>query len=528
MLKHKYISYYIPLLISILVSISMQPLHAQLEVENGPVKIYYPNGQVSSEGFVKDGKPDGYWKTYYVTGVIKSEGKRRNFLLDSTWNFYNQSGELVEVINYQLGKKSGYTYKYTYNNPELPGRKTLISKELYVNDKKEGNSYYYYKTGELKEIVFFRNGKKEGYAKEFDRDSTVITLEQYQDDFMISRERINRTDAEGRKQGTYKTFYEDGSVKKEVNYLDGELHGYFREYTEDGKLVQTLRYDRGAVIEEIDEEAREIIDFKRTYDEDGRLIFSGGYREGIPIGIHRFFDTTGTVINAHIYNEKGQKISEGIVDEQGNRKGAWTDFYSEGEVRAKGSYRNNRRSGQWVYYFRNGNIEQRGSFLNGRYDGQWIWYYESGQVWREESYFNGQEDGSSTEYDELGNVIAAGGYISGEKDGEWVYDVGDHKEEGEYIFGLREGEWIYYFDDGSVQFKGNYVQGLPHGRQLYFYQDGAIKEEQYYENGVREKTWRKYDRLGNIEIAITYRNNREVRINGIRTRLPEGDIKRIQ
>lgn len=528
MLTRKNIVHFLPLLVGLLVLLFHQPVHGQLDVENGPVKIYYPNGQVSSEGFVRDGKPDGYWKTYYVTGVIKSEGKRHNFLLDSTWNFYNQSGELVEVINYQLGKKSGYTYTYTYDNPEMPGRRTLVSKELYINDKREGNSFYYYNTGELKNILVFRNGKKEGYAKQFDRDSTVITLEQYQDDYLISRERINRTNADGLKQGTYKTFFEDGSVKKEENYLEGELHGYFREYDEQGRLLQTLRYERGAVIEEIDEEAREIIDFKRTYDEQGRLIFSGGYKEEIPIGIHRFFDSTGTVINAFVYNEKGQKTAEGIVDEQGNRRGEWTDFYPGGEVRAKGTYRNNRQSGEWTYYFRNGKVEQRGNFLNGRYDGQWTWYYESGQVWREESYFNGQEDGFAVEYDEQGNVIAEGGYISGEKDGPWKYDVGDHREEGKYIFGLREGEWTYYFDDGSIHFKGNYVQGIPHGRQIYFYQDGTIREEQYYENGVREKTWRKYDRSGNTEIAITYRNNLEVRINGVRTRLPEGDIKRIQ
>lgn len=528
MLKKEKIARHLAVLIGLMLIIPQTAVKGQLEVENGPVKIYYPNGQVSSEGFVKDGKPDGYWKTYYVTGVIKSEGKRKNFLLDSTWNFYNQSGELVEVINYQLGKKSGYTFKYNYNNPDRPGRSTLVSKELYINDKKEGNSYYYYNSGELKEIVLYKGGKKEGYAKEFDRDSTVITLKQFQDNYMISRERINRTDAEGLRQGTYKSFFEDGSVKKEENYLDGELHGYFREYDLDGNLVQTLRYDRGAVIEEIDEEAREIIDFKRTYDDEGRLVFSGGYREGVPIGIHRFFDTTGTVINAYIYNEKGERISEGIVDEQGNRKGEWTDYYSGEKVRAKGNYRNNRRSGEWNYYFKNGGIEQRGNFLNGRYDGTWTWYYESGQVWREESYFNGQEDGYSVEYDEQGNVIAEGEYISGEKEGAWVYDVGDHKEEGKYIFGLREGAWTYYYDDGSVQFKGNYVQGMPDGRQIYFYQDGTIKEEQYYENGVRQKTWRKYDRMGNIEIAITYKNNREVRINGIRTRLPEEDIKRIQ
>jgi antitoxin component YwqK of YwqJK toxin-antitoxin module len=98
---------------------------------------FYPNGQLSSEGIMRDGKPDGYWKSYYVTGVIKSEGKRINFLLDSTWNFYDQTGEINQKIDYKLGEKSGYSVRFSYDNPLRPGRPTVISKELYVNGKKK-------------------------------------------------------------------------------------------------------------------------------------------------------------------------------------------------------------------------------------------------------------------------------------------------------------------------------------------------------------------------------------------------------
>ena len=76
----------------------------------------YPNGQISSEGFMKNGKPDGYWKTYYVTGIKKSEGNRRNFLLDSIWIFYNQVGDTIERISYVYGKKNGYYYTYKYKS----------------------------------------------------------------------------------------------------------------------------------------------------------------------------------------------------------------------------------------------------------------------------------------------------------------------------------------------------------------------------------------------------------------------------
>jgi len=407
-------------------------LSAQVEEKaNGFVQIFYPNDQVSSEGMMRDGKPDGYWRTYYVTGIIKSEGKRTNFLLDSIWNFYNQSGELTEQISYKLGEKSGFTNKYIYDNPQNPGQATLISSELYVNGRKEGSSLYYHPTGELKMIVFYKNGKKQGLSREFSKDSTLLTVVQYKDNYIIDRERVNRTDEEGNKQGTFREYYENGRIKKEEHYLDNQLHGYYREFDGKGDLVMALRYERGTIVEEIDEDMKELLDMKSTYDHEGRLIFTGGYKEGIPVGIHRFFDTAGVVENAYLYNELGQKVSEGIIDVQGNRKGEWTDFYPTGEVQAKGSYLNNQRSGPWTFFFKKGAIEQKGRFERDRFMGIWNWYYPNGNKWREESYFNGREDGMFVEYDHGGNILTKGDYIGGEKEGEWIYQVGDHVESSE-------------------------------------------------------------------------------------------------
>ena len=87
----------------------MQLSGQEEEIENGFVQIFYPNNnQVSSEGIMRDGKPDAYWRTYYVTGVIKSEGKRTNFLLDSLWVFHNNKGDTLMKISYMFGKKNGY------------------------------------------------------------------------------------------------------------------------------------------------------------------------------------------------------------------------------------------------------------------------------------------------------------------------------------------------------------------------------------------------------------------------------------
>jgi antitoxin component YwqK of YwqJK toxin-antitoxin module len=516
------------LLALLLVSVNYRANGQNEVADNGFVQIFYPNGQVSSEGTMVDGKPDGYWRTYYVTGVIKSEGKRTNFLLDSIWNFYNQAGELTQEISYQLGEKSGYSNSYSYNNPEKPGQATLISKELYVRGKKEGASYYYHPTGELKLIVFYREGMKQGLSREFTRDSTLITVVQYKDNYVVDRERVNRTDNQGNKQGTFREYYENGNIKKEENYLDNQLHGYYREFDGNGELLVAIRYERGQIMEEIDEDMRELLDMKSTYDEQGRLIFTGGYKEGIPVGIHRFFDTAGVVENAYFYNERGQKLSEGIIDEQGRKLGNWKDFYPTGELRATGTYADNLQSGTWTYYFRSGGVEQKGRFNRGRYQGIWNWYYPNGNIWREESYFNGREDGMFVEYDEQGNILAKGDYINGEREGEWFYQVGDHEERGSYVIGLKEGTWKYFYQDGTLKYEGNYTQGTPDKRHKYYYPDGTLKEEQYYAMGLRERSWKKYDTEGNLVMTISYKQNEEQRINGVRIRLPESDVTLIR
>jgi antitoxin component YwqK of YwqJK toxin-antitoxin module len=67
-------------------------------LKDGYQVFKYPNGTISSEGLIKNGKPEGYWKSFYVTGVKKSEGRRTNYLLDSIWVFYDQSGDTTHFF----------------------------------------------------------------------------------------------------------------------------------------------------------------------------------------------------------------------------------------------------------------------------------------------------------------------------------------------------------------------------------------------------------------------------------------------
>ena len=46
--------------------------------------------------------------------------------------------------------------------------------------------------------------------------------------------------------------------------------------------------------------------------------------------------------------------------------------------------------------------------------------------------------------------------------------------------------------------------------------------------GIREKTWKKFDEEGIPILAIAYKNDVEVSINGVRIKLPESDTKLIK
>jgi len=484
----------------------------------------YPNGTISSEGTIKNGKPEGFWKSYFVTGVKKSEGKRTNFLLDSIWVFYNQAGDTTEKINYLYGKKNGWYFKY---KKDASRGVYIWSKELFAADKKEGTAYIYFPEGKIQQTFAYNNGKKEGLSREYDKFGNVITLLEYSNDFLVSRERINRTDNKGLKQGDWKEFYPNGGIKSETTYKDDLITGYYKEYDLRGKLTLTMLYDKGAIVKSKVEDEPDI-EIVTKHDQDGKLIYSGPYRNKVPVGVHREFGKDGKVTNSFIYNDNGLLISEGIVDEAGNFNGKWKDLYSNGKIQAEGQYADNRRSGQWKFYNADGKVEQTGSYKNGRPDGLWNWYYENGAILREEEYFQGQRDGVSTEYSITGEVIAQGQYSDGERNGAWKFKSGDISEEGKYITGLKDGIWKSYYSNGKLRFKGSFVQGNADGQHVYYYENGKIKEEQYYQMGIRQKTWKKFDETGLPYIVISYKDDTEVSINGVRIKLPESDTRLIK
>jgi len=471
----------------------------------GYTYFYYDNGNIASEGILRDGKPDGYWKTYYESGVLKSEGNRKNFLLDSLWTFYNEQGKPVLQINYKNGKKNGN--RTTYREKEY-------TEEYFVSDVKDGYTTVYYADGKVKSKTLFINGLENGLSKTYDRNGWVTQLTEYKNGFVVSREKVNYTDRNGDRQGRWVTFWDNGNLHQDGTYRDGRKHGYFKIYNRKGDLLTVEKYDNGDLL--ID--AREVaeVDIRTDYYPDGKVKTVAGFRNGKPEGIRREYDRSGKVIAAYTY-ENGVLTGEGIIDDQMQKNGEWKSYYPGGTLQSKGEYRNGKRVGPWFFYYKEGTVQQQGNYNDrGNYEGEWKWFYETGALLRVEHFIDGREEGLMQEFDPEGNIVVSGTYSDGLQEGEWEYNTGDSRQIGSYRSGMRFGTWKVIANDGTLLFKGDFIDDNPNGRQVWYWDNGKIKDDATYLMGQRHGEWTKYDYLGNPFITITYRNGTEISYDGIK------------
>jgi uncharacterized protein len=497
---------------------SIYPVFCQdtIKILNGIQKFYYKNGAISSEGLMKDGKPDGYWKSYNEEGKIKSEGNRKNFELDSLWKFYNEEGKLILEVNYRNGKKNGI--KTTYLDKET-------IKENYRDDSKDGYGRYYYKDGKLKAEIPYVKGLEQGLAKDYSPEGEITMLTEYKRGFVIDRQKINRRDKFRFKQGKWFTFYTNGNIKEEGNYRDDKKDGYFKDYSENGDLISVTKYINDIKQEEAEEVTK--LDIQNEYYPDGRIKATATYRNGVPEGIRREYNTTGTIIKSMIY-KNGLVLGEGIVLEDGSKDGHWKEYYTDGSLRSEGEYRENKPVGEWKYYYPNGKMEQTGKYSNsGKLTGNWKWFYDNEQLKVEESYIAGLKEGTHIEYDETGKIIENGEYVKGLEDGEWFTISGDFIERGFYRDGLKNGKWSSYYlvnngvkTDSTVSFTGSFVDDNPDGKHVYYWDNGKVRTEGPYVMGKKEGDWIIYNYDGTPFLVITYKNGSEIKYDGFKIKPP--------
>lgn len=484
------------------------------QIDSSLFKVYYfeDSDQKSSEGFFEDEKPNGYWKTYYQNSNLKSEGNRKDFLLDSIWKFYNEDGFITTEITYIANKKTG-PYKIYGDSGVL--------KETYflVDDKKTGEFIEYYPSGEIKKKGGFKNDTIQGTLFEFaEDDNRIIKLTTFKEGYIDNEEYINSKDLDGNKQGVWKEFHKNGKLKKEANYRDNKVNGIVKEFSPSGELKILEKFKDG--VEDLEATEVEFVQLYKEYYPDGTVKLEGGQLNGKKNGFFRLYNEKGEFIKTLIY-KMDAKIAEGIIDSVLQYQGDWLFYFESGKLKGKGKYQNNLKIDEWVYYYENGVLEQKGKYRIGKPHGDWNWYHQNEKLKINEFYIKGFIDGESIEYDSIGTIVSKGNYVSGFKEGKWYLKVGDHKEEGEFLDNEKHGIWKYTYDNNQTAFKGEYITGLPIGKHKWYYSNGKIKLEGKYDSGLKQGDWIRYNSDGNETIKITYKNDIEIKIDGLKYESPK-------
>ncbi len=467
---------------------------------NGYNVFYHDNGTISSEGSMVNGVPDGYWKTYYENGTLKSEGNRKDFMLDSLWKFNDENGKPVLEINYRKGKKNGI--RRTIEEFE-------IIEENFVDDVKQGNTVYSYPDGKKKKTVPFVNGIEDGMSYEYDTEGTIISLVEYKKGFIVNRDKINRKDRNNLKQGRWVYFYENGRIRLEGNYRDDKKNGYFKQYDRDGNLIIVEKYlddllqENVAELVELDVRTdyypsgkiKTVASYKdgipegvrREYAEDGRIVMAYTFIEGQMTG-QGIMNEQG-IKQGHWkeFFRDGQLKAEGDYS-NGKKVGGWKFFYPDGTLEQEGFYnQDGQLDGQWRWYFPSGTLHREEQYLNDLVDGRSVEYDENGNLVSSGEYIEGKEEGFW--YYNIDGVKEEGTFRNGLRNGSWKswYQDGQLRFSGDFIDDNPNGKHIYYWGDGKLKEEGRYVMGLKEGEWVKYDPDGILFIVITFENGIEIK-----------------------------------------
>jgi len=154
------------------------------------------------------------------------------------------------------------------------GKDAVEFNKDYVNGILHGAEKSYYKSGKLKTLGYFNQGKVDGVVTGYYEDGGIQVRAFF--DNGLKQGRVIYYYPNGNRQqeqfytddvldGTYTTWYENGNPMKSTPYKQGLAHGIARTYWEEGGVFEELKYEHGKP------------KFMFIYREDGTLADKKGF-----------------------------------------------------------------------------------------------------------------------------------------------------------------------------------------------------------------------------------------------------------
>ena len=314
-----------------------------------------------------NGQKQGRWVEFYPSGAKKTETQYYNGKVNGVQRNFDQSGRLVAEQRYVDGKP------FTVEND------TTLEETEIAEYKKT-----YYDNGRVRTEGSFLHNLPIGIHKEYDESGKLVKSREYTSESVLVGEGL--FDENGKRTGKWRLydgywdyFYAEGSYRKGMMtgqwsyfYSSGnpEMQG---DYEEDKPVGEwTWLYPNG-VKRRMENYYDGLLDGAyEEYDSVGNLLVKGSYSEGMKTG--EWESHIGDVVQYGSYSSD-------------QKTGEWKSYYVDnGKLCYSGSFRSGDAVGVHKWLYPNGQIETVGEYRGGEKHKVWYKYYPDGTVYMTRTY----------------------------------------------------------------------------------------------------------------------------------------------
>lgn len=325
---------------------------------------------------------------------------------------------------------------------------------------------------------------------------------------------------DGQAEDKWKHFRYDGSLKSEMFYQNGLLHGETTEYLEPERGIAYSTYKNGVLLfqttnytnnkyrlrstwENLGEKEGLRREHRKTWHPNGQLS-SDQYEERNSPANHDWcmynghegafiqLDSNGNIINQGQYF-KGAKVGKWIEQKKNSRDTLhinypqpempdydFVRFFENGQLQIMGNFKNGLPNGKWMYYNFKGFLRQEAHFIDGKLSGEVISYhYCSDKVAERHQYLNGLQHGAQFRYFENGSIQEQYSCKKGQKQGSEItyHKPGIWQTKANYLDGKLHGDYISTNHLGDTSLVAHFREGVLEGKATEYFKENKIGQK---------------------------------------------------
>jgi antitoxin component YwqK of YwqJK toxin-antitoxin module len=435
---------------------------------NGEQKSYYQNGQLQRHQQWRNGSEFGLAESFHADGQLASRRTYGADGIEGLYETFHDNGKPEQKVNMLAGKYQGERLYWAKDG-------WLFSQEYYVDGNKHGEQRTYQAKGILRAVENYQHGKQVGLQQHFNGPGLLAEEQQYDKD---GRE-IQRIkyDNKGKVTVQVDTQYKAGGVlTTEQHFNDAQQLSYKYQYdnsrdwslrerfNDAGELTgreELIKYqNQGLYIGPGWGDATKRLNYVdgkmhgpyREESADGSSIVSGQYRQGIKVG--KWVSKTADLTLTEQFNPQGQQ------------EGAQTEVAADGTVIKQEYYKNAKLHGDYLQRGYDGQLQAKGRYIDGRREGAWqlqdadSQYRAEYKLWRG-NYKAGHQVGHWQAFSANGHLLGLAQYDDkGRLQGKSYsfHEDGSLIESDDYVDNVRHGRSVFYYN-GEPSSVYRYVHG---------------------------------------------------------------------